>query len=86
MPATLPSPTSQAGSRVLEAPRELIESFAAVKFPAKTDARLQWLMDRNTQGQLQTQEREELESLVELSEDLSLLRAKALHILGRQPT
>lgn len=71
---------------VLEAPRELIESFAAVRFPPKTDARLQWLMDRNSAGQLQPHERDELEALMELSEHLSLLRAKALRVLGRVPT
>lgn len=85
MPGTL-SVSPSAGSRMLEIPRSLIESFAAIRFPAKTDARLQWLMDRNTQGQLQPLEREELEALVELSEYLSLLRAQALHILDRQPT
>jgi hypothetical protein len=72
-------------SAVLEAPRDLIELFADVRFPPKTDARLQALMDRNSAGQLQPHERDELESLVELSTQLSLLRARALHVLGRQP-
>jgi hypothetical protein len=67
----------------MEAPVELIESFAAVRLPSKTDARLQWLMDRHSLGQLHPAEREELEGLVELSENLSLLRARALHLLGR---
>jgi hypothetical protein len=34
---------------------------------------------------LQESEREELEALVELSEQLSLIRGEALQILGRQP-
>lgn len=72
-------------SAVLETPRDLIELVADVRFPPKTDARLQALMDRNSAGQLQPHEREELESLVELSTQLSLLRARALHVLGRQP-
>ncbi|HJT76938.1 MAG TPA: hypothetical protein VJ739_07015 [Gemmataceae bacterium] len=42
-------------------------------------------MDRNTEGTLTTAEREELEALVELSETISLLRARALRLLGRQP-
>ena len=73
-------------SAFLETPRELIESFAAVRLPPKTDALLQSLMDRNSVGQLQVHEREELEALVELSENLSLLRAKALLVLGWEPT
>ncbi len=42
-------------------------------------------MDRNTEGDLTSPEREELESLVELSERLSLVRAEALQLLGREP-
>jgi hypothetical protein len=98
MPHTLPLTTAQPNcgdsasgispgeKLVMETPRELIESFAAVRLPSKADSRLQWLMDRNSAGQLQGVEFEELEALVELSENLSLLRAKALHALGRQPT
>lgn len=43
-------------------------------------------MDRNGEGNLTEQEREELESWVELSEEMSLLRAQALRVLGRKPT
>ena len=42
-------------------------------------------MDRNNEGLLQESEREELESLVELSERLSLVRGAALQILGKLP-
>lgn len=42
-------------------------------------------MDRNNEGQLEESEREELEALVELSEQLSLVRGEALQILARQP-
>ena len=41
-------------------------------------------MDRNNDGQLTDNEREELESLVEMSESLSLVRAEALRLLGRK--
>ena len=66
-------------------PRELIESVAGMRFPAKTDERLTWLMDRNTDGRLTPTERGELESLVELSESIGLIRAQALRVLGRSP-
>ena len=72
-------------STIVEAPLDLVESFAEMRFPPKTDARLQELMDRNTAGRITAGEREELEGLVELSEKLSLLRARALHLLGRRP-
>jgi hypothetical protein len=68
---------------VIETPLELIESIAEMRFPPKTDARLQRLMDRNTNGELTAEERVELESLVELSESIALVRAKALRVLGR---
>ena len=42
-------------------------------------------MDRNNDGRLSPAEREELEALAELSEKLSLLRAKVLVCLGRKP-
>ncbi len=42
-------------------------------------------MDRNNEGLLQELEREELEALVELSEQLSLVRGEALQLLGKQP-
>jgi hypothetical protein len=73
-------------SAVIETPVDLIESIADMRFPAKTDARLQKLMDRNTNGELTPDERTELESLVELSETISLVRAKALRVLGRKLT
>ena len=42
-------------------------------------------MDRNNEGHLQNSEKEELEAWVELSEQLSLVRAEALQILGKKP-
>lgn len=70
---------------VISAPTEWIESVGELKLPDKTDRRLQELMDRNNEGQLAETERRELESLAELSERLSLVRAEALHLLGRAP-
>ena len=70
---------------VISAPVDWVESVGNLRLPAKADCRLQELMDRNTEGQLSQQERAELESLVELSETLSLVRAEAIHLLGRKP-
>jgi hypothetical protein len=73
-------------SAVVEAPVELMEKIAEMRFPARTDSLLQSLMDRNTNGQLTPAEREELAALVELSESIALVRAQALKLLGRKPT
>lgn len=56
-----------------------------MSLPKRADRRLQELMDRNNEGLLTPAEREELESLVEWSESVSLLRAEALHLLGKHP-
>jgi hypothetical protein len=66
-------------------PNDFVETLCQLRFPAKTDERLQRLMDRNTEGLLSADERTELESLVELGETMSLIRAKALKSLGRTP-
>jgi hypothetical protein len=58
---------------------------SALRLPVKADARLQYLMDRNTKGLLTEIEGAELETLVELSEQCSLVRAEALHVFGRTP-
>ena len=70
---------------VIEAPVEMIEAVADLRLPAKVDRRLQGLMDRNNEGSLSAGEPDDLEALVELSETISLLRARALHLLGRKP-
>lgn len=72
-------------SAVIEAPVDLMEAIADMRFPAKADARLRRLMDQNTNGRLTPGEREELETLVELSETIGLVRAQALRVLGRTP-
>lgn len=70
---------------VISAPVDWVEFVSEVRLPAKSDRRLQELMDRNNEGLLTQAEHAELESLVEVSETLSLVRAKALHLLGRAP-
>jgi hypothetical protein len=70
---------------VVEAPREMVEAVAALHLPASADKRLQWLMDRNNEGLLSPEEKEELVALAEWSETISLVRADALQLLGRSP-
>jgi len=72
-------------SITIDAPLEWVESVGSLRLPPKADQRLQELMDRNTDGLLTDTERADLESLVELSESLSLVRAEAIHLLGRKP-
>jgi hypothetical protein len=69
----------------IPAPVDWIEAVGNLRFPSKADHRLQELMDRNSEGLLQEAEKEELDALVELSEQLSLVRGEALQILGKQP-
>ena len=66
-------------------PVEWIEFVSDLRLPPRANERLQQLMDRNTEGLLTESERAELDTLVELSEQLSLVRAQALHLLGRKP-
>lgn len=70
---------------VVSAPIDWVESVSRLRLPVKTDRRLQELMDRNNEGALSASELAEMESLVELSETMSLVRSEALHLLGRRP-
>jgi hypothetical protein len=72
-------------STVSSAALHMVEAVAALRFPAVSDRRLQLLMDRNNDGALNPEERDELESLAESSETISLVRADALAVLGREP-
>ena len=72
-------------STTIDAPVEWVETVGKLRLPSKTDRRMQQLMDRNNEGKLTAAEREELESLVELRESLSLVRAESLVLLGRKP-
>jgi hypothetical protein len=69
----------------IEAPVEWVESLCELRFPQRIDRRFQELMHCNNEGALSESERLLLESLVELSERLSLIRAEALNLLGRNP-
>lgn len=72
-------------SSTIDAPLEWVQAVGELRLPAKADQRLQELMDRNNEGLLTEAERAELGALAELSERISLLRAEALHLLGRSP-
>ena len=69
----------------IAAPRDWIETVGNLRLPPKSDHRMQSLMDRHNAGMLTEAELSDLESLVELSERLSLMRAEALQLLGRKP-
>jgi len=69
----------------IDAPLQWVETVASLKLPDQADRQLQYLMDRNNEGKLTEQERADLAALAELSERLSLVRAEALHLLGRKP-
>jgi hypothetical protein len=69
----------------IDAPLQWVETVASLKLPDQADRHLQYLMDRNNEGKLTEQERADLAALAELSERLSLVRAEALHLLGRKP-
>jgi hypothetical protein len=70
---------------VMDAPVELVEAMASLRFAPKADRQLQRLLDRNTEGLLSPEEKEQLETLVELSESLSVIRAQALRLLNWRP-
>lgn len=70
---------------VISAPVEWVETIGNLRLPPPSDHRLQDLMDRNNEGSLSPTEREELKSLVEMSERLSVVRAEALRLLGKTP-
>lgn len=72
-------------SATIDVPMDWLESITDLKFPRSTDKRLQHLMDRNNEGLLIQEEKEELEALVEMSEELSLVRADAFRMLCRSP-
>lgn len=69
--------------RTIDVPLRWVEDVATLVLPEKANQHLQQLMDRNNEGLLSDQERTSLAAQVELSERLSLVRAEALHLLGR---
>ena len=72
-------------SALISAPSSWIETISNLRLPPKADGRLQELMDRNNEGELSVAERDEMAAWVELSEQLSLVRADAMQLLGRRP-
>lgn len=62
-------------SFAMSTPLDWVESVSSLKLPVRADRRLRELMDRNTDVQLNRADRAELETLVERSESLSLVRA-----------
>jgi hypothetical protein len=69
----------------IPAPAEWIEHVSELRLPVRASERLVDLMDRNNDGMLNESERAELESLVELTQTLSLVRAQAYQLLNRRP-
>lgn len=69
----------------VEAPLEYIEALRDLRLTRWSDARLRNLMDRSNEGQLTVDEHEELATLVEWSERLSLIRTEAFRLLAKQP-
>jgi hypothetical protein len=69
---------------IIDAMPEVIEipiELTRFEFPPAVQARLQFLLDRQDNGQILTQEeRQEAEGLVELAEFLSLLHLRATRV------
>lgn len=68
-----------------ETPVDVLKDVADLSFPPATEARMTYLMDRNNEGLLSSTEREELAALVNWGHRISLLRARALVVLGHRP-
>lgn len=62
-----------------------VDDLTDIRFSPAMNARVQHLMDLNNDGKLSAAEREELESLVDWSEQISLVRARALQFMGKKP-
>ena len=72
-------------SAAIEAPISMVQAVADLHLPPKADQRMHDLMDRNNNGALTPEQREQLEMLVELSETIAIVRAQALLLLKRFP-
>ena len=68
----------------IKVPVEWLETIGRLCLAAKSDARLQQLIDGDETGMLIADERVELAALIELSERLSLVRTEASLLLGRR--
>jgi len=69
---------------MIPTPRTLLEQMADMQFDPATDARLQELMDRNNFGELDSNEKAELERYAMLNQRMSMVRGQAMLILGRK--
>jgi hypothetical protein len=69
----------------VSAPVGFVERIAALKLPDHIDDRVQELMDKSNGGKLSECERADLTMFAELSEELSRVRADALHLLWDDP-
>jgi len=85
MPAAPPPPIEPGDAETVAAPVGWVRTVSELRLPERTDRRLTELMDRNTEGTLTPAERDELASLVEMSETLALIRADAFGLLGSAP-
>ena len=68
-------------SQTIEIPLELLEEMARLELPPAAQRALARLMDKNTEGELSPEDREELRALVELNERVSLLKGRAMLVL-----
>jgi hypothetical protein len=66
-------------------PEPWVRAISDLRLPSIADQRLQALMDRNNDGLLLPDEKEELAAFAAWSEEVSLLRAEAFQLLGLRP-
>lgn len=71
-------------AEVIEVPVDFVQDVAQLRLPPPFDRQMQFLMDLNTDGELTADALDQLSSLVEWSESVSLLRARAMHLLREQ--
>ncbi len=62
--------------------RESAQKIAALRADPDVQERLDYLTDRNTEGEITAEELKEYEALVTAGEFISILKAKARRILG----
>jgi len=62
-----------------------LEKIAEFTFPSSVQAKFGELMERNNEGELTAEEREELRALVELNELVSILKGQARLLLRFVP-
>ena len=70
---------------LIEVPREMIETVAALQLPLKAEQRLQFLLNQKRNALLTYEEHKTLSALKELSQRLSAVRAPAIQLLARNP-